>query len=156
MPVTPRVPEASVHKATLSKARGNHLGLITAKEINSCIVASESNRIFCSIIIALSVVLSNISLPHNIIKSKSTIASRPLYILLLTDVTIVLVRLLEKRRHIEKVEEEKKLGPQEDEQNWAGAVKILEMGLAIYQTIRAIFIDFSFYTVVVICGLSLV
>ncbi|GMQ08673.1 hypothetical protein CsSME_00052292 [Camellia sinensis var. sinensis] len=91
-----------------------------------------------------------------IVKSQSTITSRPLYILLLTDVTIVLLRLLGKQRDPEKIEEEGKVGMLEDEENWKGAVKILEMSLVFYQTIRTVFIDCSFYVVVVICGLSLV
>ncbi|KAH7866589.1 hypothetical protein Vadar_022359 [Vaccinium darrowii] len=113
----------------------------------------EIIRVFCAVIIALLVVLSNINLPRNIVKSRSTIASQPLYILLLTDVTIVVVRLLEKRRSFDKAEEGEK---REIHGNWMGAFKILEIGLVFYQIIRALFIDCSFYMVVVICGLSLV
>ncbi|KAL6996492.1 hypothetical protein U1Q18_006624 [Sarracenia purpurea var. burkii] len=156
LPLTPKVPKTSADKEVLSKTRGGRFHFLTAKEINSCIVLSESTRVFCSIIIAVLVVLSNINLPSNIVKPRSTIASRPLYILLLTDVTIVLIRLLEKRRDFEKSEEDKKPAMQENGYNWAGAIQILEIGLVFYQVIRALFIDCSFYMVVVICGLSLV
>uniref|UniRef100_A0A5B7BHC0 Uncharacterized protein n=1 Tax=Davidia involucrata TaxID=16924 RepID=A0A5B7BHC0_DAVIN len=155
-PVTARVPKAPVDMELVSEACGGHLNLFTPREINSCIMATEATRVFCSITIALLVVLSYINLPRNIVKSKSVIASRPLYILLITDVTIVLARLLlERRRGFEKAKEDEKIGLKEDGHNWAGAVKVLEMGLVFYQTVRAIFIDFSFYAVVVICGLSL-
>ena len=89
-------------------------------------------------------------------KSDSVVASRPLYILLLTDVTIVLVLLLfEKLRGPEEAEEEE-VAPPKDRDNWAEAEKVLERGLVVYQATRAIFIDCSVYLVVVICGLSLV
>ncbi|PSS17912.1 Endoglucanase [Actinidia chinensis var. chinensis] len=157
LPVTPRFPKASADEAVFpKKVCGSQFHLFTAREINSCIIASENTRVFCSVIIAILVVLSNINLPRNIVKSRSTIASRPLYILLLTDVTIVVVRLLEKRRALEKTEEDEKHGSQEDANIWAGAFNILEMGLVFYQIIRGLFIDCSFYMVVVICGLSLV
>lgn len=85
-------------------------------------------------------------------KSESVVASRPLYIILLTDVTIVLARMILVRR--EDVEEERVVVPQ-DGHNWVEAVKLLERGLVVYQAIRGVFIDFSVYVVVVICGLSL-
>ncbi len=49
--------------------------------------------------------------------------------------------------------EERKV-PREENQNWDGAVKVLERGLVAYQSVRAVFIDCSIYMVVVICGLS--
>lgn len=154
--VTPKAPKTSVVKEAFSNASNSHFHFFNAKEINSCIVGSEIIRVFCAVIIALLVVLSNINLPRNIVKSRSTIASQPLYILLLTDVTIVVVRLLEKQRRFDKAEEGEKLEIHSDGQNWMGAVKILEIGLVFYQIIRALFIDCSFYMVVVICGLSMV
>ena len=103
--------------------------------------------------------------------SESVVASRPLYILLLTDVTIVVARLyLENRRALEEVEEEKEEAEEEeragtrregarfqdDGQNWTHAVRVMERGLVVYQAFRGVFIDCSVYAVVVICGLSLV
>ncbi|KAF2312637.1 hypothetical protein GH714_037094 [Hevea brasiliensis] len=56
----------------------------------------------------------------------SFIASRPFCIILLTDVTIVLARLFrESGNDSEEIEGEKNAG-KEDEDNWAGAVKLLE------------------------------
>lgn len=153
--VTPKAPELSVDKELFSSASNSRFHFLTAKEINSCIVGSEIIRVFCAVIIALLVVLSYINHPRNIVKSRSTIASQPLYILLLTDVTIVVVRLLEKGRGFQKTQEGEKLGMHGDG-HWVGAFKILEIGLVFYQIIRALFIDCSFYMVVVICGLSLV
>ncbi|KAM1077803.1 hypothetical protein ACFX2I_024944 [Malus domestica] len=128
----------------------------SSKRLNSCIVESECTRVVCSLIIAFLVVLSFADYAlfgMNLVNSESVVASRPLYIILLTDVTIVFAWLWLVKR--EEVEEEGAAGPQ-DGHNWVEAVKLLERGLVVYQAIRGIFIDFSVYAVVVICGLSLV
>lgn len=130
--------------------------LFSSKRLNSCILESEGTRGCCAFIIAVLVVLSYVGYPlfgSHIVKSGSVVASRPLYILLLTDVTIVFARLLNAQRNSEEAVEERKV-PKEENQNWDGAVKVLERGLVAYQSIRAVFIDCSIYMVVVICGLS--
>lgn len=150
-------PKMSTSSSTRSKNFLKQMNIYSAKEINSCIVATESTRVFCSVVIALLVVLSNINLPNRIVKSTSTIASRPLYILLVSDVAIVMLKLLQKRRVSEKIEEDDdKIEQRKDGPNWLEAVQILEIGLVFYQMVRALFIDISCYTVVVVCGLSLV
>ncbi|GMN37247.1 hypothetical protein TIFTF001_006666 [Ficus carica] len=141
----------------------HHPKFFSSKRLNSSIIASETTRIFCALIIAFLVVLSSVDYPlfgMNIVRSESVVASRPLYILLLTDVTIVIVRLhLENRRALEDgggggVEEVLQI--RDDGHNWTQALKFLERGLVVYQAIRGIFIDCSVYAVIVICGLSLV
>lgn len=144
---------------TLPKPHGHRPKFFTAKQISNGIMASERTRSFCSLMIALLVVLSYIDNPFlDLVNTESVIASRPLYILLLTDVTIVLARLfIEKQRGFDKhAEEERMVPPQDDGHNWTGAVMVLETGLVVYQTICAIFMDFCIYAVIVICGLSLV
>ena len=135
----------------------------TSKRLNSSIIASETTRIFCALIIAFLVVLSYVDYPlfgRNIVRSESVVASRPLYILLLTDITIVFTLLYLENRDVRGLEdEEEEVMPQVQDDhghNWAQAVKFMERGLVIYQAIRGIFIDCSVYAVVVICGLSLV
>ncbi|XP_059457768.1 uncharacterized protein LOC132187466 [Corylus avellana] len=152
------VERTSTDSEPLPKPRMQQPKLFTSRGINSCIIASESTRVISALIIAFLVVLSYVDYPlfgRNIVKSESVVASRPLYILLLTDVTIVLARLyLERRRDSDEAEEERGV-PREDGHNWETAEKILERGLVVYQIVRAIFIDCSVYAVVVICGLSL-
>ncbi|KAL2554969.1 hypothetical protein Fot_08588 [Forsythia ovata] len=132
-------------------------GSITPREINSCIITSENTRVFCSIAISILVVLSHVNLPRKVVKSKSLIAWRPLYVVLLTDLMIVAARLaLYVQRGSEKAEQDKEQRFQEDGHNWGSAMKLLEFGLVLHQTIRAIFIDCSFYLAIVVCGLSLV
>ncbi|WJZ94613.1 hypothetical protein VitviT2T_013453 [Vitis vinifera] len=149
----------SMVKGPSSEPPGSDSSLFTPKQISSCIMASENTRAISSAMIALLVVLSYIDYTmfgRNIVSSESVITSRPLYMLLLTDVTIVLGRLvLEKRRGFVKVEGGERAMFQEDAQTWAGAVKVLETGLVVHQSIRAIFIDCSIYAVLVVCGLSL-
>ncbi|KAK4764972.1 hypothetical protein SAY86_026062 [Trapa natans] len=130
--------------------------LFSSKRLNSCILESERTRGCCAFILAVLVVLSYVSYPlfgSHVVKSGSVVASRPLYILLLADVTIVFARLLSMPRNFEETAEERKV-TREENQNWVEAVKVLERGLVAYQTVRAIFIDCSIYMVVVICGLS--
>ncbi|KAJ9179142.1 hypothetical protein P3X46_010961 [Hevea brasiliensis] len=114
------------------------------KRINYCIIASERTRAICSLIVAF---LVNVN-------SDSFIASRPFCIILLTDVTIVLARLFrESGNDSEEIEDEKNAG-KEDEDNWAGAVKLLERGLVLYQAICGIFIDCSVYLLWTVVSLT--
>ncbi|CAH9066225.1 unnamed protein product [Cuscuta epithymum] len=87
--------------------------------------------------------------PHGgMAKSNSGIASRPLYMLILTDVTVVVARLL-----IPQPKEAEEKGEEGDD-GWRGAFVVLEIGLVVYQAFRALFIDCSFYLVLVLCLLS--
>ncbi|XP_021736832.1 uncharacterized protein LOC110703344 isoform X1 [Chenopodium quinoa] len=130
--------------------------LFSAKELSSCIIASETTRIICSVSIALLVVLSFIDYPVlgvNIVNSKSIIALRPLYLLLVTEITVIIAYLVFRRRRYEASEEDTGVS-KGGGVNWERA-ETLERGLVAHQTIRAVFIDFSVYVVIVICILSL-
>ncbi|KAL9304476.1 hypothetical protein ACSQ67_021739 [Phaseolus vulgaris] len=121
----------------------------SSRELNHCILASESTRALSSLIIAVVVVFYYLI-------SKSVLASRPLYILLLTDVTIVFARLhCGKAIVVEENEGEKGKTPG-DGHSWGDAVKLLERGLVAYQALRGAFIDCSIYLVVVVCATSIV
>ncbi|XP_054783786.1 uncharacterized protein LOC129290806 isoform X2 [Prosopis cineraria] len=104
--------------------------LFSSREINSSIIASETFRAFCALIIAVLVVLCYMI-------SEEIAAIRPLFIVLLNDVTIVLARV-----HMEKIRasEEEEGGEKVEANNelghdWTG-VKLLERGLVAYQAIR--------------------
>ncbi|KAL1565110.1 hypothetical protein AAHA92_07370 [Salvia divinorum] len=129
-----------------------HLSSITPKDINNSIVSSEKTRVICSFVIAVLVVLSHADTAQRVVKSKSLIAYRPLYALMLSDLLIVAATLALLSQWRES-EEEVKL---EKDVNWDGAVKVLEWGIILHQTVRAIFIDCSLYAAIVICGLALV
>ncbi|XP_059306637.1 uncharacterized protein LOC132058089 [Lycium ferocissimum] len=140
----------------LPRKRDGFLHLFSLREINSCILICENKRVICSVMISFLVVLSYAHLPHSIARSNSFIASRPLYILLLTDLTIVIARIVRKEVVPEERAEDMRERVKDFGHNWDGALTILEYGLVFYQTIRAIFIDCSFYLVIVICGFSLI
>ncbi|KAB2037325.1 hypothetical protein ES319_D03G067000v1 [Gossypium barbadense] len=151
----------STNAESVQKACRNQPNLFSSKLVNSCIIASERARSLCALFIAICVLLSHINFPLlglSIGRSDSNVASKPLYVILLTDLAIVLSRLfLDKKGVVSaEVEEEKPAAAsQENKENWDGAVMLLERGLVAYQTMRALFIDFSIYAVVVICGTSL-
>ncbi|KAL3631867.1 hypothetical protein CASFOL_024851 [Castilleja foliolosa] len=130
-----------------------HLSSISPKEINFSIISSENTRVVCSFVIAVLVVLSHINLPHHVVESNSLIAYRPLYALLLTDTLIVAARLA---LYSEEKEDDNEVKFEGGNNNWDGAVKLLEWGLVLHQTVRAVFIDCSFYVAIVVCGLSMV
>lgn len=148
--------KASKDSEVLPRKHDSFLHLFSLRDVNSCILISENKRVICSVMISLLVVLSYAHLPLSIARSNSFVASRPLYILLLTDFTIVIARIV--RKEVVPDEERAKDGERVKDfgHNWDGALTILEYGLVLYQTIRAIFIDCSFYLVIVICGLSLI
>lgn len=121
----------------------------SSRELNFCILASENTRALSSLIIAVLVVLCYMV-------SESVLASRPLYMVLLTDATIVLAHLYQKGRVLEETDQRGEKGEAHgDRQSWGDAVKLLERGLVAYQAMRGVFIDCSIYLVVVVCGTSL-
>ena len=149
----------STDNEILLKAHPSKPKLFTSKRLNASILASQTTRVFCSLIIASLAVLSHVNHPLSMIwkmvRSERVVASKPLYILLLTDATIVVARMLAARQKDSREAEEESEKMKEDGHNWDSAVKVLERGLVFYQAFRAIFIDFSVYAVVVICGISL-
>ncbi|KAL7164392.1 hypothetical protein ACSBR2_040328 [Camellia fascicularis] len=138
----------------------HHRGKIfTPKQISSAIAASESTRIYCSLAAAILVVLSYIGFP--ILGSrimKSIMFFKPLYLVLLTNISIVLARLLlGKQRRFERIEQEANNVPSiGDSFGFAEQLgKALESGLVLQNIMGAVFVDCSIYAIVVICGLSM-
>ncbi|KAI3992469.1 hypothetical protein MKX01_022560 [Papaver californicum] len=131
--------------------RSHHPTLFTPKRISSAIAASENFRVLCSITIALLVILSHLNLP--ILSGsgfvKNFIMSRPLYLVLLADFTIVVALLLLAKRGspVKSVEE--------GNNRAMNVGEALETGILIYKAFRAVFMDCSVYAVVLISGLSL-
>ncbi|XP_023523624.1 uncharacterized protein LOC111787802 [Cucurbita pepo subsp. pepo] len=152
------VQKACIDNEPLPKTKPSKPRLITSKRLNASILASQTTRVFCSLIIASLAILSQVDIPltiiRNIVRSETVMASKPLYILLLTNATIVVARMLAEKQKDRGEAEEECEKMKEDAQNWDSAVKVLERGLVFYQAFRAFFIDFSVYAVVVICGLS--
>ncbi|KAI4355660.1 hypothetical protein L6164_004409 [Bauhinia variegata] len=137
----------NAQKAILLKLARLKPSFLSSRELYLCIIASERIRAKCALAIALLVVII-----YAITDSVEVL--RPLFMVLLTDVTIVLYLLLEKDKasSSEAAAEGEKVLLIEDGDNWAGAVKLLERGLVGYQAMRGLFIDCSVYVVVIVCG----
>ncbi|GMG99046.1 hypothetical protein Nepgr_000886 [Nepenthes gracilis] len=126
--------------------------------ITSAVAATEQTRVFCSLTMAFLVVLSYMRFP--IVGSKlisGIIQFCPLFLVLLTNVALILHQLLsEKLKGFKKYEEEAGKSPTVDGcYGWADeAGKSLEMVFIAQCLIGALFMDCSVYTIVVICGLS--
>lgn len=106
----------------------------TPNQIHSAIAASESTRLLCSVTVALLVVLSYLGFPllgSYIIKS--ILSFKPLYLLLLTNVTVVIARLLiDKQRGFESAARDENETPSLNGYSWAEQVgKTLETGLVM-------------------------
>lgn len=126
---------------------------ISPKQISVAVAASEMIRIYCSVAAAILVFLSYIGFPifgNRIIKS--IILSRPLCLLLVTNMTVVLVPLLlDERRLVNSSAEVSGASPLGEFQFG----KALEIGMMLQQVFSGLFMDCSVYSVVVVCLLSL-
>ena len=130
----------------------------TPKQICSAILASENIRLLSSVTVALIVVLSYLGFPLlGTYIIKSIISFRPLYLLLLTNVTVVLAQLLfGKQRGFQRAARDENETTQLNGYGWAEQVsRILETGLVMQKAFDAVFMDCSVYAITVICGLSL-
>ncbi|XP_043723585.1 uncharacterized protein LOC122670690 [Telopea speciosissima] len=151
-------PTSMVDAELSIEPRRHHSKIFTASRISSSISASERTRLLSSIGIALIVVLSHLRVP--LLGSsfvRNIMALRPVYLILLTDVSIVLaLLLLEKKGHSYKAHEEARQTSSEDGYDWAeGLGKALEMGLVLQKVITAAFLDCSVCVVIIVCGVSL-
>lgn len=124
---------------------------IIPSEISSAINASRTTRLCCSVAVALLVVVSYLG--FSLMGGKlfnSVISFRPLYLVLVTNLTVVVARLIssDKRR----LNITSSGGDQWDAQ----LARTLELGLVMQNVADAVFMDCAVYAIVVICGVSLV
>lgn len=158
------VQRSSVSKADTNQQSDQHTHTqqrrsFTLSQISSAITASESTRILFSIAAGLLVVLSNLGFPglgSNFIKILT--ATRPLYLLLLTNLTVVLTRLLSDKLGGGSTSAGKvaNKAPPESSNDWTNQVsKALEAFLLLQKVTDSVFTDCSLYAIVVICGMCL-
>ncbi|KAM7274463.1 hypothetical protein ACFE04_016329 [Oxalis oulophora] len=138
--------------------RVNQQGTLTSNQIISAISATETLRLYCSVAFALLVVLSQIGFPIlgcNFIKN--IIGFRPLYLLLLTNLTIVVSRLLLENGGALRLSIMKRsMNPASDNNGWTDHIgKALEIGLVLQKSFDAAYTDCCVYAVIVVCGLFL-
>lgn len=118
---------------------------------------SSSTRLLCSVIGGLLVVLSTIGFP--ILGSRifrSVLTFRPLFLILLTNVTIIAAQLIShKQADHERAGREENRNHPNDESGWVDHVGTsLELAFLVMKVLDAVVMDCSVYAVIVVCGLS--
>lgn len=119
---------------------------ITPNHIGAAIDASEYARMFSSLVIALLVILSHLGFSS----LGSIVSFRPVFLLLLTDATIVLGRVLLSHRGAPSSASRRENSGQGIADQVGNA---LETVMMIKKIMNAISMDFSLYAVILICGL---
>ncbi|KAK4774856.1 hypothetical protein SAY86_009791 [Trapa natans] len=151
---TPHHSSANPHPSNVLM---NLLKLVNARQINSAIATSSSARLICSVIGGLLVVLSTIGFPilgSRIIRSILTF--RPLYLILLTNMTIIAACLISYKQEdqVQATREENR-NRQNDEIGWADHVgNSMELAFLVMKLVDAIIMDCSIYSIIVVFGLS--
>lgn len=144
---------SSMQKPALDHQREQtQRSLFTAGQIRSAVAASENTRMYCSVATAVLVIASFMGFPVS-----GIIILRPVYLLLLTNITIVLGRAILGERGMESRTGRRRSAPTVGGNGLADQLgKALELGLLMQKIIGALFMDFSIYAVVLVSGLSLV
>ncbi|KAK6129727.1 hypothetical protein DH2020_036528 [Rehmannia glutinosa] len=139
-----------------SQVHQNQRNLFTAGQISSAITATEYVRMCCSAAVAILVTLLYIEFPIlgcRVIRS--VLIFKPFYLLLLTNISIVVGRLILGTRGAEL-----RMGQTSSVPTFGGnglvdqMGKALELGLLLQNISGALFIDFGIYAIALICGLS--
>ncbi|KAL4393332.1 hypothetical protein HN51_021238 [Arachis hypogaea] len=129
---------------------------ITPSEISSAIDASRFTRLLCSVVVAVLVVASYLGfslMSSKLIKSITSF--RPLYLVLVTDLSIVAARVLSgKQRGFRRSNGREYRTPSDGDQ-YAQLARTLELGLVMKNAMDAVFIDCAVYAIIVVCGISL-
>ncbi|PRQ27460.1 hypothetical protein RchiOBHm_Chr6g0305551 [Rosa chinensis] len=128
--------------------------LFTASGVSSAIAETERTRLLFSVAVAMLVVLVHLGFPlmgtSNIVKT--LLGFRPLYLVLLTNVTFVLARILGKQRASERPGE---IRTSAEGIEWVAQLgRAVEIGLVAQKVLDALFMDCAVYAIIVVCGLS--
>ncbi|TKY66871.1 Zinc finger FYVE domain-containing protein 26 isoform 1 [Spatholobus suberectus] len=131
---------------------------IIPSDITHAIDASKGTRLCCSVLVALLVLASYPGFSFLGSKFfKTVIGFRPLYLVLVTNLTAVIARLFScKQRGFERRQSRGSSGGGGvggDE--YAQLAKALELCLVVQNAADAVFMDCAVYAVVLVCGLAL-
>ncbi|XP_023545800.1 uncharacterized protein LOC111805127 [Cucurbita pepo subsp. pepo] len=142
-----------------SKPKFQPLSSFSLKELSSAISESEMTRLCFSAIIAFLVVASYVGFPFlGQSLMRIVFGSRPIYLVLLTNATVVLGRLLFTKQKGSRVSDrgEGQVPPPEGQGSFEQIGNVLEAGLVAQKAMGAIFMDISVFAVIVVSGLSFV
>lgn len=130
------------------KLKSNYNTIFAPNKISSAIAASESIRFNFSLVAAILVLVS-----YNSHFFKLVIFFRPLLLLMLTNISIVIARLLAEEAGSQRNQKAVANGiPSAGMVDQIG--KALELGLLLKNIMGAVFMDCSIYSITVVCGLS--
>ncbi|CAN7032553.1 hypothetical protein IGI04_031359 [Brassica rapa subsp. trilocularis] len=147
-PATPSVVDLGASQAFTPLV--SFVNTITPKHVGAAVDASEYARMFSSLVIALLVVLSHLGFSS---LGSSIVSFRPVFLLLLTDATIVLGRVL-LSHHGDPSSASRRETSVMNGQGIADQVgNALEMVMMMKKIMNAVSMDFSLYAVFLICGL---
>ncbi|XP_004514457.1 uncharacterized protein [Cicer arietinum] len=125
---------------------------IIPSDVTNAIDASSITRLCCSIFMALLVVASYLG--FSLIKS--VISFKPLYLVLLTNLTIVVSRLISGKQRGFDDRSRRRQNSDDSSDQWGGQLaKTLEIGMVVKSVVDAVFMDCAVYAIVLICSLSL-
>lgn len=143
--------------AALGVAQQIPVGNVTSQQVSVAVTETEHDRLLCALTIAILVVLSSAGFP--IVSSKAfrgILLFRPLFLVLITNITIIIWRLVpDNRKNVSRGDKDKTpvLG---DGYAWAEeAGRALELGLMLKNLSGSLFMDCSVYATIVVFGLSL-
>lgn len=141
---------AQVHQHE-QRSGSNHFPL-TPGQIRSAIAGSENIRLCCSVAAAILVILSYIGSPFlGFSYIRGIMTFRPVYLLLVTNISIVMGRVILGAQGVESRRKSIVGGNSSVDQ----LAKALDLASLLQNIVRAWFMDFSVYTVVLVSGLSL-
>ncbi|KAL1546217.1 hypothetical protein AAHA92_22846 [Salvia divinorum] len=145
-----QIPSSAQQRPAQDRQRED--ALFTPDKIRLAVAASENTRMFCSIAAAVLVIASFMGLP--IVGFRGIMLFRPFYLLLLTNITVVLGRLIVGARGVDSRTRRRSNAGGNDLAGQLG--RALELGLLMQKIVGAVSMDFSIYAIVLVSGLSVV
>ncbi|KAG6466964.1 hypothetical protein ZIOFF_075231 [Zingiber officinale] len=126
----------------------------SSKQVIRGISASETMRLVCAVIIALLVVMSRRGYTLASDVASSVLSFKPLFLAMITDVTIILWLLKTTQQKEEKEREKEKARTGRDESGSTDVIgDTVEAILVFLKVATAIFMDCSICAVIIVCGL---
>lgn len=124
----------------------------TLKRVSTCISSSENVRLVCATLIAFLVILPyyGYNLPGKDVTSASVLTFKPLYLILLTDATIVLLLLL-----LNDKPERNNNHTQQSVSGEFNLAKALELCMVVRKAIKSVLVDCSICALVMMIGFPL-
>ncbi|URD83858.1 hypothetical protein MUK42_19106 [Musa troglodytarum] len=150
--MAPRPSDEVVDAALPTAPRVKEQLMFSSKQVSHSVAASENIRLIGAVVIALLVILSNHGYAFSGAVMGSILNFRPLFLVMLTDVTVVLGLLITNRGTDAQENERARMGKQEH--GWPSNIgDTLEVWWMLRTVSSAVFMDCSICAVIMIAGL---